>query len=306
MSESKTIQENPGGSGVILIDPEPKKMPLGSQRFRWCFTLNNYSIQEIDDVLFFLKEHCKKWTFQEEIGEEETPHLQGCFWLKKKLYLKDLKGLMSSRAHFEPMKGTDSQSREYCNNIEKRNGKLWEFGWSDKKNEYFKKLMDKISTTLHPWQDDLSELLHCEPDDRTIYWIKSEPGCGKTSFCKWKILTENWLYLKKAKYNDIMNYIYNADTETARGIFIDLTLENENNISYSALESIKDGMIFNSKYETGFKMIQPLHCVVFANVMPDVGKLGKDRWKIYTIDEVKNELLPVESVEPTDLLDEDL
>lgn len=270
MESIQPIQEEPGeGVGNTKTTPS-----LKSQRYRWVFTLNNYTIQEIDDILLFLKEEAKKYIFQEELGENETPHLQGCFWLRKKLYLKDLKGLMSSRAHFEGMNGTDEQNISYCSKMESRNGNCWSFGINNKKNEYFKRITE---LTLKPWQDSLIEILNCLPSDRKIYWIKSEPGCGKTTFCKYKILKEKWIYMKKARYSDIMNYISKTDTEDAGGIFIDLTLENENNISYSALEAIKDGMIFNSKYETTFKMIHPLHLVVFSNTYPDTSKLGKDR-----------------------------
>ncbi|MEO5351328.1 MAG: hypothetical protein H7836_17050 [Magnetococcus sp. YQC-3] len=276
MEPSQESQDKPGGLGVIL-DPKPA---TNTQKYRWVFTLNNHTSQEIDEILIFMKEEAKKYTFQEEMGDSGTPHLQGCLWLKKKLYLKDLKGMMNARAHYEGMKGTDEQARNYCRDEAKRHGDIWESGWIDKKNEYFSKIME---LSLFPWQDTMNELLHSLPSDRKIFWVQSAAGTGKTNYCKYKILKDKWLYMKKAKYADIMNYVFKTDTETAPGIFIDLTMENEAHISYSALEAIKDGMIFNSKYDTGFKMIAPLHLVVFSNTLPDTAKLGADRWQVYKI-----------------------
>ena len=67
-------------------------------------------------------------------------------------------------------------------------------------------------------------------------------------------------------------------------------------MSYDAIESIKSGIIFNSKYETGQKMINPPHIIVFSNFLPDVSKLSEDRWNIKLINENK-ELIAVDLLE---------
>jgi hypothetical protein len=58
---------------------------------------------------------------------------------------------------------------------------------------------------------------------------------------------------------------------------------NQNKVSYSSIECIKNGMITNTKYETGFKVFNPPHVVVFSNFPPDEEKLSADRWNIKEI-----------------------
>ena len=65
-----------------------------------------------------------------------------------------------------------------------------------------------------------------------------------------------------------------------RMVLIDVPRNLKNNVSYSAIECILNGMITNTKYETGLKVFNPPHVVVFSNYYPVMDKLSMDRWKI--------------------------
>lgn len=80
---------------------------------RACFTINNPSVEEIEEVKSFLTEKAKFGVFQVEKGKEETPHIQGFVRLKRKMRFKSFKKLFS-RAHVERAKGSDVQNLEYC------------------------------------------------------------------------------------------------------------------------------------------------------------------------------------------------
>ena len=67
-------------------------------------------------------------------------------------------------------------------------------------------------------------------------------------------------------------------------VVIDLPRNNGNKVSYDAIESIKNGLICNTKFETGSKGFAPPHIVVFANALPEIEKLSADRWNIVCID----------------------
>lgn len=54
-------------------------------------------------------------------------------------------------------------------------------------------------------------------------------------------------------------------------------------ISYEAIESVKDGIFFSAKYESGMCLFNSPHVLVFANFMPDITKLSKDRWQVFEI-----------------------
>jgi len=76
----------------------------------FCFTLNNYTPEEEEEVKNW---ECKYLIFGKEQGESGTPHLQGyiSFQLQKTLSaLKKLQG----RAHWEIARGSPKQASDYC------------------------------------------------------------------------------------------------------------------------------------------------------------------------------------------------
>lgn len=97
---------------------------MNSQAKSYCFTLNNYSDDEVSSVEAFISSFCDYGIFGREVGENGTPHLQGYFILKERQRLKFLKDRCSDRAHFEKSKGTSQQNRSYCS----KDGIAFEFG----------------------------------------------------------------------------------------------------------------------------------------------------------------------------------
>jgi len=45
---------------------------------------------------------------------------------------------------------------------------------------------------------------------------------------------------------------------------------------YSAIEEVKTGYIVNTKYETGVKLFDRPHVIVFSNYLPDGARLSSD------------------------------
>jgi len=87
---------------------------------RWCFTINNYT----DDEVKALEElDCKYIVYGYEEGENKTPHLQGYVILNKVARLTGMKKI-NNRAHWEQAKGTSDQAADYC----KKGGKFKERG----------------------------------------------------------------------------------------------------------------------------------------------------------------------------------
>lgn len=93
----------------------------------YCFTLNNYTPEEILDVDLIVeaKVGITYVCYGVEVGENSTPHLQGYIELSEPRPLswcKKIDGLV--RAHFEPRRGSQSEAITYC----KKDGKFFEFG----------------------------------------------------------------------------------------------------------------------------------------------------------------------------------
>ena len=140
----------------------------------------------------------------------------------------------------------------------------------------------KIISNLYDWQKNIEELCMSEPDDRKIHWFWEEKGnIGKSAFIKYMVVKHNILYCGGGKHQDIMNLVFNQDMDKSNVVMFDIPRAHEGHISYASLECIKNGLVCNTKYETGVKVFNSPHLIVFANFPPnDESKLSDDRWVI--------------------------
>ena len=256
---------------IVPVDPgEIGNTKQISPALKWCFTYNNYTESDILNIIVpKFQEYCKKYVFQREVGESGTHHLQGSIWLKVKGRPSSLK--LSKSIHWEKMRNEEA-SIAYCQKKEGSIGEPYIFG--------FPKPL-KTLTKLYTWQKKIEDLFMTEPDDRSVNWYwESEGNVGKSAFCRYMAIRHNVCVIQGGKLSDIMNIIYNLDMDTTTMIIIDIPRNNKSNVSYSSIECIKNGMITNTKYETGFKVFNPPHVVVFSNFEPDEDKLSSDRWVI--------------------------
>ena len=105
--------------------------------------------------------------------------------------------------------------------------------------------------------------------------------CEKLVFVLFMNVKHKVLFCCGGKYSDIMNLVFNQDMNECSCVIFDIPRANKGHISYSALESIKNGMVCNTKYETGVKVFNSPHVIVFANFPPDdESMLSDDRWLI--------------------------
>lgn len=97
-------------------------MPNQPRGKRWCFTINNYTdddIHRLDDII------CQYIVYGEEIGSQEhTPHLQGFIYLTSNLRFNQVKKLLGENAHIELARGTNQEAADYC----KKDGNFKERG----------------------------------------------------------------------------------------------------------------------------------------------------------------------------------
>lgn len=259
---------------VILDIASPTKKTIVNARIHWFFTFNNYECEDISILLKVFSELCYMYAFQEETGESGTPHLQGVISLKRRARWTEF-GLQKA-IHWEKPNNVKDCYR-YCTKAETRTGSVYLLKYEI---PYFFKL-----TNLYPWQNELLDILSKKPNDRTVNWYWSEKGgIGKSCFVKHLLMNNNAILCTKGKYNDICNLVFNAKLNESKNIVLfDLPRNNGNLISYDAVESIKNGMISNMKYETGFIIFPPPHVVIFANSEPDRDKLSHDRWNVREI-----------------------
>ena len=93
------------------------------------------------------------------------------------------------------------------------------------------------------------------------------------------------VFIDEGKKADIMCCIMNHDMNIKNIVIFDVPRDNGNKVSYKSIESIKNGVIFSSKYESGYKIFNSPHVIVFANCEPEYSSLSSDRWVVKNIDE---------------------
>lgn len=240
-------------------------------RFRkYGFTWNNYTRDSIDSLLIKFRDD--KFVFQEETGEEGTPHLQGYLEFKNQRSYNELKTLFHGWHVYildKPLSG-----EKYAQKDRTRTGSIWT---NIMKFKPFKTINDE---DLYDWQKKIIEIIKEEPDDRTINWVWEPEGCkGKTALCKY--ILKNFplsTYSCASKSADILSI---AD-EDKNIYLLNFTRSQENFAPWSALEQLKDGLISDSKLKKQSRNIimDSPHIICFANWHPDVSKLSKDRFNI--------------------------
>lgn len=245
----------------------------------WCFTLNNYTKQDIEDIKNIDCSKVPIIVFQEE--EESTPHLQGYLMFNTKGRAFSL-GL-SKRIHWEKKSRYSSlqQARFYCCDPDKRkeNGLVYLRGW--KPPQKIKILED---AQLKSWQKKIVNIIEQPPCDRKIHWFwEPEGGIGKSVFCKYLCVKHKAIILsgsaKDMKCGIML--LHEKTNEWPEIILIDIPrTQDMEYISYQGLEEIKNGCFYSPKYEGGMAIFNCPHMIIFSNDTPVRNNLSKDRWII--------------------------
>lgn len=249
-----------------------------SRARRFCFTINNPVVAELDALKDSLGKTAHKWVYQIEVGENGTPHVQGCLEFEHQRSFNVVKDIVGVRAHVEKCKGNWKQNVLYCTKEEGRESGPWaNFDWMAFYPE--PKPIDPLEgKELYDWQQDLMEMLTEKPDDRKIIWIWCEEGhSGKTSLAKSVCLRTDLALYVGGKAADV-KYAVTQMQKKPTIIFWDLCRTSEQFVSYQGLEEVKNGIFFSPKYESGMCLFDVPHVVVFANFPPDRSKLSADRW----------------------------
>ena len=256
----------------------------------WFFTYNNPG-DPVDPVFVtWIKDTSRRYAMQLEMGEEkQTPHLQGVVCFGFSMRFSVLKNV-NSEVHWEACKSV-KKAIAYCTKVNTRAGPIWSSGF-----DIPEPVIDPLNEKdFYPWQKDVLELVKTKPDDRSIYWYwEPEGNVGKTALAKHICLKMKGLYIHGKVTDCLYGVAQWVQKRKLEVVIMGIPREYEQFVNYSALEKIKDGIFYSSKYESGMVIYNPPHVIVFANFPPLTSKLSTDRWEIRSIN---NRTLQVEEVE---------
>lgn len=250
----------------------------------WVFTINNYSIEELEELKeYFLSDTKTQFVLGEEVGKNETPHIQGCVKFKNARTFEQMKKLIK-RAHIEVCKNYNA-SAKYCKKDNKFTENLKIESAEDQYNEFVKKRFENV--VWKDWQQTVLCLLETKPDYRKVYWFwSSKGGVGKSMIAQYI----DWKYdaiIANGKQADILHqyatFMEKKNMQPTVAI-IDIPRSHKEYVCYSTMEKIKDGLVYSGKYEGSKLRLIPHHLIIFANFEPDYEKMSEDRWNVTNVD----------------------
>jgi hypothetical protein len=303
------------GSAVFITIPKIKVSNMVLQSLSWCFTLNNYtnndivrltSLGESTDVQYII--------FGKEIGDSGTPHLQGYIKFSSRKRVNGVKRAVGE-CHVEIARNPTA-AITYCkkdedfteigeiqNNQGKRsdldavkeavsNGEIDLKYFAENHSEVYARnknfIVDYIqfnrpikrlkTNPLYIWQAELWTKLKLTPDPRKIYFYVDPIGnTGKSWFARYYAEHHETAQVMLAGKGADMAFAYDEKTTT---MFMDVPRTRIEFFPWDFLENIKNGTIFSGKYTSCMKRFDVPHIVVFMNESPDETKLSHDRYDI--------------------------
>lgn len=161
--------------------------------------------------------------------------------------------------------------------------------WYERKDGHFVSSEDTVDVRrcrfgkLRPNQQEVLELLDRQSDRQVLVWFDSTGGIGKSFFTRWLVERRRAYYVPPTVDNSkqIIQYVC-AGYKGQPYIVIDIPRSAKWNQSlYTAIESIKDGLVYDTRYTAKIRDIWGCKILVLTNTMPNLDALSKDRWIIH-------------------------
>lgn len=236
-----------------------------------------------NDIIVWLDEHCKKWAFQLECGEETGyKHYQGRVSLKVKTRLSTLINITKGTWTFRWSITHDYKNEFY---VMKEHTRI-DGPWDDRNDKpiYVPRQIREIKE-LYPWQQSIIDI-SLVWDTRSIHCIIDPEGNkGKSILCTYMAVNRLGRKIPYANnYKDIMRIV--CDMPTTKAYIVDLPrgVDKRNlNGMFAAIEEIKSGYAWDDRYKFQEKFFDAPQIFVFTNIEPDRNSLSLDRWRFYNI-----------------------
>lgn len=198
-----------------------------------CFTINNYSDEDIISMDIYLNRNCKYWVYGFEVGDNETPHIQGYLELKRQTKFATVKRALP-KAHLESRRGTAQQAADYC----KKEGNFEEGGEISQqglrgdldrvRQEALDNGMRKVTEFGNLQQIKVAEkYLTYNEEGRDwkpeVFWIFGPSGCGKSRQARELCIDDCYVKSSANKWWDGYDNHENVIIDDFRDAWWDLT-----------------------------------------------------------------------------------
>lgn len=266
----------------------------------WDFRANE-DIIIVESFLSFLQNNCKKYVFQKEKGDSGYIHWQGRFSLIKKRNKSQLIKLFNSNNLLLPnylmptCKNNHTDDFFYAFKADTRIGEVYADAQHAQRFQlstdgiYIPKQFRNIN--FYPYQQAIVDSRDSF-DFRQINVIFDSIGnSGKSTIAAISEILYGAIDMPVLMdYKEIVATICNICMDTGNRspklVFFDMPRAQSKQQMlgfYSAIEQIKKGKLYDTRYKYKSFWIDSPTIWVFTNELPDTNLLSNDRWKIWTI-----------------------
>lgn len=260
-----------------------------------CCVYDFTSFDELEayQVRTILSDICKKYCFQQEMGEAtKRLHFQGRFSLKIKKRLGEVAKILHDKGLVKThLTITSTANRDNNFYVLKEDTRV-KGPFTDENEEQVTNDL-RVIKELFPWQKKLIEVLTPE-DLRIIDIVLDVGGCqGKSTLSKYLRVYHGARKIPYCDtYKDLMRMAYCVGPKKLYIIDLPRALEkSKSKLSqfFAGIEELKTGYAFDDRNHFKDRIFDRPRICVFTNSIPDLSLLSQDMWKFWTIQ--NNELV---------------
>lgn len=276
--------------GYITGD-QPPQNPQGQKGTPACFVhdvtikAEGVTVQALHEKLL---QYCKRYVFQMERGDGGYLHYQGRVTLIKKRRVAEIAKIFNDdlfKAWFTPT-SNNARDREsfYCMKADTRVDGPWKESDYQAPIVYTRQMREFMAFERYPWQVQVEKWCK-EWDKRTIYWVYDRTGCnGKSDLVEFLHTTKVASVVPPMRnLEDIVQFCMSYP---AKAYLIDFprAMKKEALFEfYAALETLKNGYLYDKRYKGKCMFIDRPAVIIFSNSEPDDSSMSRDRWSVWEL-----------------------
>lgn len=234
-----------------------------------------------------LSEWCKKFTFQLELSESGYKHWQCRVHLIKaktpESVIKQIAPII--KGNWSPT-SNETHTKGSFNYVMKADTRV-EGPWKD---EDFanapvmtRQLSEFVQYDLRPWQQQIFERVQV-PDNRSIIMIYDTIGnSGKSIFAEYLEYKQLAFELPPLRaFEDIMQFAFGFKDQKCYLVDMPRAMKKDKlSEFYSGLECLKNGVVWDKRYNAKKRRMDRPNIIVFTNTLPAFEFMSADRWEVY-------------------------
>lgn len=244
--------------------------------------------RNMESLIITFREYCTRWVFQLEQGEETGYRHFQCrisFGTAK----RPDTAIRWAQEHIGPCRITPTcntvrvtGNEFYVTKDETRIAGPWKD--NDEVPAYVPKRF-RGEITWRKWQEQFLSKIDIE-EDRFVNILLEETGnIGKTFVCTYLTIMKRAVYIPVMdESKDVMAMVLAKEKHNLYLIDIPRAASKKfMNAMYTAVEMIKNGYAYDSRYKWRDEFFEPPQVWIFTNTRPPHGMLSKDRFKIWKV-----------------------